>query len=250
MIVWKIILGIMVAIVAIALVVGIVAFVIDLFTKSSHKPYGPYERYLKRPLDAFLATGALLVLSPVVLITAIMVRIKLGSPVLFKQDRPGKDGKVFKLIKFRTMTEEKDENGKLLPGNARLTPFGRKLRLSSLDELPELINIVKGDMSIVGPRPLLVSYLDNYNEYEKRRHSVRPGLTGLAQIRGRNQASWEERFSNDVEYAENVSFLNDLKIIYKTVEKVVKHEGVEYQEDCELIEDYFARHNDLSDLKG
>lgn len=245
MIVLKIILGIIVAIVAIAAIVGLIALAVELSTKSSRKPYGPYERFIKRPLDAFLATGALIVLSPVFLVTAILVRIKLGSPVLFKQDRPGKDGRIFKLMKFRSMTDARDENGKLLPDSVRLTAFGRKLRLSSLDELPELINIVKGDMSIVGPRPLLVRYLEHYNEYEGRRHSVRPGLTGLAQIRGRNQASWEERFSSDVEYTENVCFLTDLRIIIKTVEKVVKHEGVEYQRDCELIEDYFNRHNTL-----
>ena len=244
MIILKMILGIIAAIVAAAAVVAIIAFAVDLFTGSSHKPRGPYERFFKRPLDAFLATGALIVLSPVFLITAIFVRIKLGSPVLFKQDRPGRNGKVFQLMKFRSMTNARDENGRLLPDSVRLTTFGRKLRSTSLDELPELINIIKGDMSIVGPRPLLVRYLDYYNEYENRRHRVRPGLTGLAQIRGRNQASWEKRFSSDVEYTENVSFINDLKIIFKTVEKVLKREGIEYQEKCELIEDYFRRHND------
>lgn len=226
MIVLKIILGIIIAIVAIAAVVGIIAFVIDLFTKSSRKPYGPYERFIKRPLDAFLATGALIVLSPVLLITAILVRFKLGSPVLFKQNRPGKDEKIFKLIKFRTMTDARDENGKLLPDTVRLTKFGRLLRATSLDELPELFNIIKGDMSIIGPRPLAVQYLPYYTNREKRRHDVRPGLTGLAQVSGRNSISWDAKFKFDLEYIENLSFSNDMKILFLTVKKVFVREGI------------------------
>lgn len=226
MIVLKIILGIIVAIVAIAAVVGIIALGIDLFTKSSRKPYGPYERFIKRPLDAFLAAGALIVFSPVLLITAILVRIKLGSPVLFKQNRPGKDEKIFKLIKFRTMTDARDENGELLPDTVRLTSFGRKLRSTSLDELPELINIIKGDMSIIGPRPLAVSYLPYYTNKEKHRHDVRPGLTGLAQVSGRNSISWDSKFKYDLEYIENLTFTNDMKILFLTVKKVFVREGI------------------------
>lgn len=226
MIVLKIILGIIVAIVAIAAVVGIIALVIDLFTKSSRKPYGPYERFIKRPLDAFLATGALIALSPVLLITAILVRFKLGSPVLFKQNRPGKDEKIFKLIKFRTMTDERDENGKLLPDIVRLTKFGRMLRATSLDELPELLNIIKGDMSIIGPRPLAVQYLPYYTNCEKHRHDVRPGLTGLAQVSGRNSISWDSKFKYDLEYIENLTFANDMKILFLTVKKVFVREGI------------------------
>lgn len=226
MIVLKIIFGIIVAIVAIAAVVGIIALVIDLFTKSSRKPYGPYERFIKRPLDAFLAAGALIVLSPVLLITAILVRIKLGSPVLFKQNRPGKDEKIFKLIKFRTMTDARDENGELLPDTVRLTKFGRLLRATSLDELPELINIIKGDMSIIGPRPLAVQYLPYYTNREKHRHDVRPGLTGLAQVSGRNSISWDSKFKFDLEYIENLTFANDMRILFLTVKKVFVREGI------------------------
>lgn len=226
MIVLKIILGIIVAIVAIAAVVGIIALVVDLFTKSSHKPYGPYERFIKRFLDAFLATGALIVLSPVLLITAILVRIKLGSPVLFKQSRPGKNENIFKLIKFRTMTDERDENGKLLPDTVRLTSFGRKLRSTSLDELPELINIIKGDMSIIGPRPLLVSYLPYYQGDEKKRHDVRPGLSGLAQVSGRNYIGWDARLAKDVEYVEKITFMGDVNILFKTIAQVFNHEDI------------------------
>lgn len=226
MIVLKIILGIIVAIVAIAAVVGIIALVIDLFTKSSRKPYGPYERFIKRPLDAFFATGALIALFPVLLITAILVRFKLGSPVLFKQNRPGKDEKIFKLIKFRTMTDERDENGKLLTDTVRLTKFGRMLRATSLDELPELLNIIKGDMSIIGPRPLAVQYLPYYTNCEKHRHDVRPGLTGLAQVSGRNSISWDSKFKYDLEYIENLTFANDMKILFLTVKKVFVREGI------------------------
>lgn len=193
---------------------------------NSHKPYGPYERFVKRPLDCFLATLALIVLSPVLGITALLVRKKLGTPVLFTQKRPGRDEKAFKLYKFRTMTDETDEHGKPLPDEIRLTKFGKLLRATSLDELPELINIIKGDMAIVGPRPLLVKYLPYYTEEQKHRHDVRPGLTGYAQVHGRNGVNWDEKFSMDVKYASRITFLGDMKIILETVGKVLKREGI------------------------
>ena len=185
-----------------------------------------YAKYIKRLLDILLSAGALLFLWPVLLVTAILVRIKLGSPVIFRQARPGKDEKIFKLYKFRTMTDEKDANGNLLPDDIRLTKFGRLLRSTSLDELPELINILKGDMSIVGPRPLLVKYLPRYNAEQRRRHDVRPGLTGWAQVNGRNAISWEDKFRLDVEYVEKVSFVMDVKILFMTVGKILKREGI------------------------
>ena len=191
-----------------------------------HKPYGPYEKYIKRPQDFLCALAATIVLSPVMGITAILVRTKLGTPVLFTQDRPGKDGRVFKLYKFRTMTDARDENGGLLPDESRLTSFGKKLRSTSLDELPELFNILKGDMAVVGPRPLLVRYLDRYNEHQARRHEVRPGFTGLAQVSGRNAISWEDKFDLDVKYVEHITFAGDWKIIVQTIKTVLKHEGI------------------------
>jgi len=191
-----------------------------------HKPYGPYEKFIKRPLDMILSTLALIVLSPILLITAVLVRVKLGSPVLFTQERPGKNEKIFKLYKFRTMTDKRDENGKLLPDTDRLTPFGKKLRATSLDELPELFNIAKGDMAIIGPRPLLVSYLPYYRGKEKLRHSVRPGLSGLAQVSGRNFIEWDKRLAKDVEYVEKITFLGDLKIVMMTIRQVLVHDNV------------------------
>lgn len=185
-----------------------------------------YKKYIKRILDVVISIMALLVLWPVMLVVAILVRAKLGSPVIFKQQRPGKDEKIFKLYKFRTMTDEKDENGNLLPDDKRLTKFGKLLRSTSLDELPELINIIKGDMSIVGPRPLLVEYLPLYNEEQKHRHDVRPGLTGYAQINGRNLVEWDDRFKLDVEYVNNVSFMMDLKIFFGTFAAVLKRTGI------------------------
>lgn len=190
------------------------------------KKKGIYERYLKRPQDFLCALAATIILSPVMLITALLVRVKLGSPVLFKQDRPGKDGKIFKLYKFRTMTDKKDEMGVLLPDEVRLTFFGKKLRATSLDELPELFNILKGDMAVVGPRPLLVRYLERYNQHQARRHEVRPGLTGFAQVNGRNSVTWEEKFELDVEYVDHISFLGDWKIIFQTIKAVLKKEGI------------------------
>lgn len=185
-----------------------------------------YQKYIKRILDFVLSLIAIICLSPVYLIVAILVRVKLGSPVLFTQDRPGKDEKIFKMYKFRSMTDAKDAEGNLLPDDVRLTKFGRALRATSLDELPELFNILKGDMSIVGPRPLLVRYLERYNEEQKHRHDVRPGLTGLAQVNGRNAISWEDKFRYDVEYTRNVTFIGDCKIILMTVAKVFKKEGI------------------------
>ena len=185
-----------------------------------------YRKYFKRPLDIILSLLGLIVLSPIMLLVAILVRVKLGSPVLFKQKRPGLNEKSFTMYKFRTMTDEKDENGELLPDNVRLTKFGRILRSTSLDELPELFNILKGDMSIVGPRPLLVQYLPLYNEQQKRRHEVRPGLTGYAQVNGRNAITWEEKFDLDIEYVDNISFVGDLMIIFLTLKKVFIREGI------------------------
>lgn len=192
----------------------------------SHKAYGPYEKFIKRPLDCILATGALVILSPLMGVTAVAVAKNLGTPVLFTQDRPGRYEKVFKLYKFRSMTDERDTNGELLPDEVRLTKFGKFLRSTSLDELPELINIIKGDMAIVGPRPLLVRYLQRYNEQQKRRHEVRPGLTGLAQVHGRNSVSWEEKFDWDVKYVDNVSFAEDVRIVFMTIKSVLKKEGI------------------------
>ena len=185
-----------------------------------------YAKYIKRILDLILSLMALIVLMPLMIIIGILVRINLGSPIIFKQKRPGKDEKIFTLYKFRTMTDEKDEKGKLLPDSQRLTKFGKFLRSTSLDELPELINILKGDMSIVGPRPLLVEYLKLYDEEQKHRHDVRPGLTGLAQTSGRNAITWEEKFEKDIEYVHNISFIGDVKIIIKTAIKVFKREGI------------------------
>ena len=187
---------------------------------------GFYEKYIKLPQDVVLATLALIVLSPVMLIVAILVRTKLGSPVLFKQERPGLNGEIFKLYKFRSMSDAKDKDGNLLPDEERLGKFGKSLRSTSLDELPSLLNIIKGEMSIVGPRPLLVRYLPRYNEHQARRHEVRPGFTGHAQVNGRNSISWEDKFNYDVEYVDNITFINDWKIIFKTVLVVLKRDGI------------------------
>jgi len=195
-------------------------------TKTKHKPYGPYERWFKRPIDIFFSLLALVVFWWLYILVAVLVRFKLGSPVIFSQARPGKDGMIFKLYKFRTMTDERDENGELLPDDVRLTRFGRLLRSTSLDELPEVVNILKGDMSIVGPRPLLVKYLPLYNERQARRHEVRPGLSGWAQVNGRNALTWEEKFELDVEYVDRITFLQDARIVLLTAKKMVVREGV------------------------
>lgn len=196
-----------------------------------------YEKYIKRILDFTLSLIALICLSPILLIVAILVRTKLGSPVIFKQKRPGKNEKIFTLYKFRTMTDEKDDNGDLLPDSQRLTKFGKFLRSTSLDELPELMNIIKGEMAIVGPRPLLVKYLPLYNEKQKHRHDVRPGLTGYAQVNGRNAISWEEKFEDDLKYIENITLINDIKIILKTIKKVIKRNDIS-QENNATIEEF------------
>ncbi|MED4375445.1 sugar transferase [Schinkia azotoformans] len=187
---------------------------------------GIYRRFVKRPMDFMLSLIAIIVLSPILLVVAILVRTKLGSPVLFKQKRPGLNEEIFVMYKFRTMTDEKDNKGELLPDSVRLTKFGRLLRSTSLDELPELFNILKGDMSIIGPRPLLVQYLPLYNDHQKRRHEVRPGLSGLAQVSGRNAISWEDKFNLDVAYVENISFIRDWIIILLTIKKAFIREGI------------------------
>lgn len=185
-----------------------------------------YRLFFKRFIDFTLSLIAIILLSPIYIIVAILVRTKLGSPVIFTQDRPGKDEKIFKLYKFRTMTDAKDENGKLLPDSERLTKFGKMLRATSLDELPEAFNIAKGDMSILGPRPLLPSYLPWYTERERHRHDVRPGLSGLAQVNGRNYLDWDKRFELDVQYTEKITFLGDVKIIFQTVKKFLSHSNI------------------------
>ena len=207
--------------------------------KANKRRRGIYERFIKRALDMILSGIAIIILSPILLIVAILVKTKLGSPVIFKQERPGLNEKIFKTYKFRSMTDAKDENGELLPDEERLTSFGKKLRSTSLDELPELFNIFKGDMSIVGPRPLMVSYLPLYNEFQKHRHDVRPGLTGLAQISGRNLLSWKERFEKDISYVENISFTLDMKIIFNTVKSVIKRDGIS-SNTSETMEDFMG----------
>lgn len=183
-------------------------------------------KYIKRILDIISSLLAIIILSPLLAVTAVLVKTKLGSPVLFKQERPGKDEKIFTLMKFRTMTDERDENGELLPDEVRLTKFGKFLRSTSIDELPELFNILKGDMSVIGPRPLLVEYIPRYNERQHRRHKVRPGLSGWAQVNGRNSISWEDKFDMDVHYVDNYSFAMDVKILFMTVLNVLKKEGI------------------------
>lgn len=196
-----------------------------------------YKKYIKRLLDIIISLIALIVLSPILLILSILIKIKLGSPVLFKQYRPGKDGKIFKLYKFRSMNDKKDENGKLLPDSERLTKFGKILRSTSLDELPELFNILKGDMSLVGPRPQLVRDMVFMDEMQNQRHSVRQGLTGLAQVNGRNAISWEDKINYDLKYIENITFINDLKICFLTIKKVFVREDIA-QDGMDTAEDF------------
>lgn len=206
-----------------------------------------YKNYFKRLLDIVFSVIGIIVFFPIYLLVAIMVRINLGSPIIFKQKRPGKDEKIFTMYKFRSMSDKKDKNGNLLSDKDRLTKFGRVLRATSLDELPELFNILKGDMSIVGPRPLAIVYLEYYNEEEKKRHSVKPGLTGLAQINGRNLSNWDERFKNDIEYVENISFTNDFKIILKTIKKVLLKEDVVARGEGKTLDFHIYRQQQLEE---
>lgn len=212
-----------------------------------NKKGGIYRKFVKRPMDFILSLIAIIFLSPILLIVAILVKTKLGSPVLFKQKRPGLNEEIFMMYKFRTMTDERDGDGELLPDSIRLTKFGRLLRSTSLDELPELFNILKGDMSIIGPRPLLVQYLPLYNIHQKRRHEVRPGLSGLAQVNGRNEISWEDKFNLDVEYVDNESFTVDWKIILMTVKKVFVREGIN-SETAATIEPFKGNKKDRIEL--
>ncbi len=209
-----------------------------------HTPYGPYERYFKRPLDCILSCIAIVLLGPILLVIALLVRVNLGKPVLFTQERPGKEEKIFKLYKFRTMTDKRDKDGNLLPDGERLTSFGSMLRSTSLDELPELINIARGDMSIVGPRPLLVQYLPYYTEREKHRHDVRPGLTGLAQINGRNLTKWDQRLEYDIRYVNRITLLMDIQIIIKTVGKVLKRDDIAV--DTDTVETFLDKERSAS----
>lgn len=209
------------------------------------KSKGIYSKYIKRVIDVLISGVGLLLFWWGYAILALIVRVNLGSPVLFIQDRPGKDGKIFKLYKFRSMSNAKDRNGNLLPDKERLNKFGRFLRSTSLDELPELFNMLKGDMSLIGPRPLLVKYIEQYNDFENRRHEVRPGLTGLAQVSGRNAATWKNRFQKDIEYVDNISFTLDVKIFFLTIKKIFVREGIEYKDDG-TINDYFESAERLS----
>lgn len=207
-----------------------------------HSRKGPYEVFVKRIVDVTASAMVIILFWWVYLIIAVLVRVNLGSPVLFTQDRPGKDGKIFKLYKFRSMSDARDKSGKLLPDKVRLNKFGKTLRATSLDELPELYNILKGDMSLVGPRPLLVKYLDYYNSFEMRRHEVKPGLTGLAQVSGRNALTWENKFKKDVEYVDNITLLMDAKIVLMTIKNIMFREGIEFTEGHQTITEYFENH--------
>lgn len=204
---------------------------------AAKRKIGFYEKYIKRLLDIVCALLALIVFGWLYGLLAILVRVKLGSPILFSQERPGKNEKIFKLYKFRTMTDARDENGALLPDEERLTHFGKLLRATSLDELPEAVNILKGDMSVIGPRPLLVKYLPRYNAFQHRRHEVRPGLSGYAQVHGRNALNWEERFALDVWYVDHISFLGDLRIVFQTIGKAfIKHDGISSETSATMEE--------------
>ena len=210
------------------------------------KRRGPYSKYIKRILDIILSLFSIFLFGWVYIIIGILVYLNLGAPILFSQNRPGKNGKIFKLYKFRSMSNEMDANGELLPDKERVNRFGKILRASSLDELPEVFNILKGDMSLIGPRPLLTKYLIFYNSCENRRHLLRPGLTGLAQISGRNAATWKHRFQKDIEYIDNVSFILDAKIFFLTIKKIFAREGIEYN-NASTIEDYFMSSDRLTD---
>lgn len=217
---------------------GLIAGIIDVIKnrESKHKPFGIYEAFFKRVIDFICGMLVLVIFCPLYIVLAIMVRVNLGAPVLFKQERPGKDEKIFKLYKFRTMTDERDKNGELLSDAKRLTSFGSWLRRTSMDEIPEAFNIVKGDMSLIGPRPLLVRYLDRYNEEQHHRHDVRPGLTGYAQAHGRNTVSWEEKFKMDVWYVNYITFRGDIKIIWDTIMVVLKRDGISSESSVTMEE--------------
>lgn len=204
--------------------------------RNRHRPYGIYEKYVKRPMDVLCGLSAIAAFWWLYVIVAVLVRVKLGSPVLFKQERPGRNEKIFTLYKFRTMTDERDAEGNLLPDEVRLTKFGKMLRATSLDELPEAWNLINGSLSVCGPRPLLVKYLPRYNMHQARRHEVRPGFTGLAQVNGRNSISWEEKFNLDVEYVDRITFLGDWKIIFKTVWTVLKRDGISSENSATMEE--------------
>lgn len=213
-------------------------------TVQKHKVKGFYEAFIKRLMDIILSGFAIVCLSWLMLLVGFLVRIKLGSPVIFTQERPGKNGKVFKLYKFRSMSNATDKDGNLLPAEQRLNSFGRILRSTSMDELPELVNIFKGDMSIVGPRPLVVSYRKYYNRHDSRRHEVRPGLTGLSQVSGRNTLTWKDKFQKDVEYVDNITFSGDVKIVLLTVKKIFIREGIEFVDGHQSVMDYFKENAD------
>lgn len=217
--------------------------------KNKHKYCGLYEAYIKRPLGCILSCIAFILLSPVMVVTGILVYIKLGPPILFAQKRPGKDEMIFSLYKFRTMSNATNKNGELLPDAERLTKFGRVLRSTSLDELPELVNIIKGEMAIVGPRPLAVQYLPFYTEEERHRHDIRPGLTGLAQIHGRNDLQWESRFKYDIAYVNHITFLGDLNIIIKTIQKVIRREHISVRGEGNLIDFDVYRKQQMKEKK-
>ena len=229
---------VIICILSLIFVGGLIAGIIDVIKnrKSKHKPYGIYEAFFKRVIDFMCGMLVLVVLWPLYIILAIMVRIKLGSPVLFIQQRPGRDEKIFKLYKFRTMSDERDEKGELLSDDKRLTPFGSWLRRTSMDEIPEAFNIVKGDMSLIGPRPLLVRYIDRYNEEQHHRHDVRPGLTGYSQAHGRNTVSWEDKFAMDVWYTQNISLFGDVRIIWDTIMVVLKKDGISSETSATMEE--------------
>ena len=213
-------------------------------TVQKHRVKGPYEAFFKRQIDIVISLLVIILFCWLYLFLAIIVRLNLGSPIIFTQDRPGKNGKIFKMYKFRSMSDKRDSNGELLPDKMRLNKFGRILRSTSLDELPEFLNILKGDMSFVGPRPLLVRYLEHYNGFEMRRHEVSPGLTGLAQVHGRVALPWKKKFEMDIEYVDNVTFLMDLKIVFETIKKVFAREGITYKQGNVIITDYFELHGE------
>lgn len=231
---------------------GIIAGIIDHYKNknSEHKPKGLYEAYFKRSIDFVCGMLAVMFFWPIYLLIAISVKIRLGTPVLFVQDRPGQNEKIFKLYKFRTMTDERDENGNLLPDEDRMTSFGLWLRRSSMDEIPEAFNIIKGDMSLIGPRPLLVRYLERYTEEQRHRHDVKPGLSGYAQINGRNTISWEEKFKMDIEYVNNITLLGDMKILFKTVmEAFIKKKGITSATSVTMEEFMGNEIKDIADRK-